>query len=50
MAADITLDSADARVFLNGEDVTDEIRTPEVSDAASRVSGIPAVRRVMVDK
>jgi len=37
-----------ARVLLNGEDVTDQIRTPEVSMAASDVSTIPAVRRVLV--
>jgi CMP/dCMP kinase len=50
LAADITLDSANARVFLNGEDVTDAIRTLAVSDAASRISAIPAVRRAMVEK
>ncbi len=32
------------RVFLNGEDVTDEIRSPEVSMCASVVSAIPQVR------
>lgn len=32
------------RVFLDGKDVTDRIRTPEMSLAASRVSAIPAVR------
>jgi len=37
-----------ARVLLNGEDVTDQIRTPEVSMAASDVSTIPAVRRILV--
>lgn len=36
------------RVLLDGEDVTGEIRTPVVSMAASRVSAIPAVRRVLV--
>ena len=50
LAAEITLDSSKAMVFLNGEDVTEAIRTPEVSDAASRVSAIPSVRRAMVDK
>jgi cytidylate kinase len=50
LAADITLDSPNAKVFLNGEDVTAAIRTPEVSGAASRVSAIPAVRRAMVQK
>jgi cytidylate kinase len=36
------------RVLLNGEDVTGSIRTPEISMAASHVSAIPAVRRVLV--
>jgi CMP/dCMP kinase len=36
------------RVLLNGEDVTELIRTPEVSQAASMVSTVPAVRRAMV--
>jgi len=35
-------------VLLNGEDVTEAIRTPQVSDAASQVSAIPGVRRAMV--
>ena len=50
LAADIALDSANALVFLNGEDVTDDIRTPAASSAASQVAAIPAVRRAMVDK
>ncbi|MEA2572142.1 MAG: CMP/dCMP kinase [Acidobacteriota bacterium] len=37
-----------ARVLLDGEDVTDFIRTPEMSMAASHVSAVPAVRRVLV--
>lgn len=37
-----------ARVLLNGEDVSALIRTPEMSMAASNVSTVPAVRRVMV--
>jgi cytidylate kinase len=36
------------RVLLNGDDVTGLIRTPEISMAASHVSAIPAVRRVLV--
>jgi CMP/dCMP kinase len=39
-----------SRIRLNSEEVTEAIRTPEVSDAASRVSVIPAVRRALVDK
>ncbi|HEX9460823.1 MAG TPA: (d)CMP kinase [Thermoanaerobaculia bacterium] len=36
------------RVLLNGEDVTALLRTPEMSMAASNVSAVPAVRRVLV--
>lgn len=36
------------RVLLAGEDVTVAIRTPEVSQMASRVATIPAVRHAMV--
>lgn len=34
-------------VFLCGDDVTGKIRTPEVSMAASRVSAVPAVRKLL---
>ena len=37
-------------MLLDGEDVTDAIRTPEVSEAASRAAAIPEVRAAMVDK
>lgn len=37
------------RVFLNGEDVSGSIRTPEVSMAASAVSALPPVRRFLFD-
>lgn len=37
------------RVFLNGEDVSEDIRLPEVSMAASGVSAIPAVRAFLFD-
>jgi cytidylate kinase len=40
----------DSRILLNGEDVTDAIRTPDVSDAASEVSKVPGVRRALVEK
>lgn len=36
-------------MFLNGEDVTGSIRTPEVSAAASKVSAIPAVRDFLLE-
>ena len=37
------------RMLLNGEDVTDEIRLPEVSMGASTVSAMPAVRDFLLD-
>ncbi|HYP51053.1 MAG TPA: (d)CMP kinase [Pyrinomonadaceae bacterium] len=37
-------------VWLNGRDVSGLIRTAEVSQAASIVSAIPAVRRILVEK
>jgi cytidylate kinase len=37
------------RVLLDGEDVTDRIRRPEVSQAASPVSAAPGVRARMVE-
>jgi cytidylate kinase len=36
------------RVFLDGEDVSDAIRSPAISRAVSPVSGHPGVRRAMV--
>lgn len=36
-------------VFVNGEDVSDKIRTPEVSMGASAVSAIPRVRDFLFD-
>ncbi len=36
------------RVLLEGEDVTEALRTPEVSEMASVVSAVPGVRREMV--
>jgi cytidylate kinase len=39
-----------ARVLLDGEDVSDAIRAPEVSPAASKVSVFPGVRRALVEK
>jgi CMP/dCMP kinase len=38
------------RILLNGEDVTDAIREPTISDGASKVAVIPGVRRAMVAK
>jgi cytidylate kinase len=38
------------RVILDGEDITDRIRTPEVSRAASLVAAVPGVRHPMVSE
>ena len=37
------------RVYLNGEDLGDRIRTPEMSMYASAVSAIPAVRAFLLE-
>jgi cytidylate kinase len=50
LALRITIALADGTVGLDGEDVTDAIRTPEVTAAASRVSVHPEVRQAMVDQ
>ncbi|QGQ21371.1 (d)CMP kinase [Gimesia benthica] len=44
----IRISFADAHVILNGEDVTQAIRTAEVSEAASQVAQYPAVREALV--
>jgi cytidylate kinase len=48
VAPELRIELSDARVGLNGEDVTPLIRTPEVSEAASRAAADPAVRDAMV--
>jgi cytidylate kinase len=47
IASTLRIDLGD-RVLLDGEDVTTAIRTPDVSEAASRVAADPAVREAMV--
>lgn len=49
-AADIQLDSSGDRVILNNEDITESIRTHQVSSAASQVAAVSAVRRALVAK
>lgn len=46
---DITHSENGQSVFLNGEDVSEEIRLPEMSVAASNVSRIGAVREKLLD-
>jgi cytidylate kinase len=44
------VDGAQGRVLLDGRDVSEEIRTPTVSEAASLVAADPAVRAALVAK
>lgn len=43
-------DATGQRVVVNGRDVTGELRTPAVSEMASVVSAVSAVRRAMVQR
>lgn len=45
----ITHNGCEQRIFLDGRDVSDEIRTPEVSVGASNVAVVPEVRLKMVE-
>ncbi len=46
---EIRLIDGTQHVYMNGEDVSEEIRTPEMSMMASKVSAIGEVRRYLVD-
>jgi cytidylate kinase len=48
LAADIKL--APGKIFLNGEEISNAIRAPEVTNGASRVAVLPGVRRALVAK
>ncbi len=51
LAAEATIElDREGRVSLNGEDISGEIRTQAVADAASKASAIAAVRRALLDK
>ncbi len=45
---DLRAQGGTQQVFLDGEDVTAAIRTPEVAQAASKVAVVPGVRKVLV--
>lgn len=49
LALDIRYDNGEQRIFLEEEDVSEAIRTPEMSMQASRVSAIPAVREKLLE-
>jgi cytidylate kinase len=48
-AAGMTIQLGD-RVTVDGRDVTNEIRAPEVTEAASRIATLKPVRRALVEK
>jgi CMP/dCMP kinase len=50
LARSIEIGVTDGRVVLDGADVTDAIRSPEVTEAASRAAIHPDVRAAMVER
>lgn len=49
ITTEIWLDGGVQHIRLNGEDVSDEIRLPEISMAASAVSAVPEVRAALLE-
>jgi len=49
LAARARIDVTDTRVTIDSEDVTREIRTPEIDGAAAAVARLPRVRAVLVE-
>ncbi len=45
----LAFENGEQKVYLNGEDVSSDIRTPEASMGASNVSSIPSVRAFLFD-
>jgi CMP/dCMP kinase len=50
VASSLTIEPQGERILLDGRDVTDQIRTPALSEAASRAAADPAVRRAVVEQ
>ena len=48
--ASIEFEPGSSGVLLNGEDVTEAIRAPAVSQTASKISAVTGVRRALVEK
>ncbi|MDY0300615.1 MAG: (d)CMP kinase [Trichlorobacter sp.] len=46
---ELQLRNGNTLVFANGQDVTGEIRTPEISMLTSKISALAPVRRAMID-
>lgn len=49
ISVDLKFVNGEQRVFANGEDVSEAIRTPDMAMHASNVSAIPAVRAKLLD-
>lgn len=49
LSVELRFIDGEQKMFLNGEDVSLSIRTPEASMAASKVSAVPAVRKYLFD-
>ncbi len=49
LAENLDLSFVQGRVWLDGRDVSDEIRTEECGNAASKVAAVPEVRRALLD-
>ena len=49
IAGAMTIDFQGPQVLLEGEDVTDQIRTEKAGNAASKVAAIPEVREALLD-
>lgn len=49
LCVELRFENGEQRMYLNGEDVSEKIRTPEASMAASAVSAVPAVRAYLFD-
>ena len=48
VSIDFSNDGGAFHIMLNGVDVTDEIRTPEIGMIASKISAFPSVRRALM--
>ena len=46
--SELTLEMPPGRVLLNGKDVTEQIRLPEISQGSSKVAAIPSVREFLI--
>lgn len=50
ISIDVRYKEGEQRIYLNGIDVSEEIRSPEVSSAASNVSAMPEVRAFLLEE